>query len=110
MIRLANMPTPHITRVAQSVLLTDEQKIIVSQKLINKINAAGMLLVKSQEQRTQLGNKKLVLKKINAFVTKALIIPKKRKPTSVTKAAKEKRLEQKKQQGETKFFRKKIDF
>ena len=96
--------------VAGSALLTDEQKKLVAEKLSAKINAGGMLLVKSQEERGQLGNKQLVIKKMNALVTKALIIPKKRKPTKVSKAAKEKRLDSKKKQGEIKQGRKKIDF
>ena len=96
--------------VAGSALLTEEQKKLVTEKLSAKINAGGMLLVKSQEERVQLGNKQLVIKKMNALVTKALIIPKKRKPTKVSKAAKEKRLNSKKKQGEIKQGRKKIDF
>lgn len=96
--------------VAASLLLSDNQKKLVSDKLAAKINANGNLLVKSQEERTQLGNKQLVIKKMNGLVTKALIIPKKRKPTKVSKAAKEKRLDSKKKLGEIKQGRKKIDF
>ena len=96
--------------VAASALLTDEQKQLVVDKLKNKINADGMLLVKSQEERGQLGNKLLVIKKINALVNKAVIIPKKRKPTKISKAVKQKRLNSKKIKGEIKQNRKKIGF
>ena len=48
--------------VAASALLDEEQKKLVSTKLVNKINADGNLLVKSQEERSQLGNKQLVIK------------------------------------------------
>lgn len=96
--------------VSASVLLTEEQKILVAEKLSGRINAIGMLLIKSQEERTQLANKQLVIKKMNEQVTKALIIPKKRKPTKVSKAAKQKRLDSKKKLGETKQLRKKPDF
>lgn len=96
--------------VAASGLLTEEQKKLVAEKLAAKINAGGLLLVKSQEERTQLGNKALVAKKMNALVTKALIVPQKRKATKISKAAKEKRLESKKKQGEIKQNRKKINF
>ncbi len=96
--------------VAGSAFLTEEQKMLVTEKLANKINADGMLLVKSQEERTQLGNKQIVIRKMNELVTKALIVPKKRKPTKISKAAKEKRLDSKKKQGEIKQGRKKIDF
>lgn len=96
--------------VATSSLISEEQKKLVAEKLAARINADGMLLVKSQEERTQLGNKGLVIKKMNELVTKSLVVPKKRKPTKVSKAAKEKRLDSKKKKGEVKEFRKKIKF
>ena len=49
--------------VNASAILDEYQKALVATKLRNRINAAGILLVKSQEARTQLGNKKLVIKK-----------------------------------------------
>jgi ribosome-associated protein len=96
--------------VAASLLVTEEEKNLLAEKLAAKINADGMLLVKSQEERTQLGNKQLVIKKMNELVTKSLIIPKKRKPTKISKATKEKRLDSKKKKGEVKQGRKKIQF
>ena len=94
--------------VAKSVLLNDDQKDLVYSKLANKITGEGMLLVKSQTERTQLANKEEVIKKINALVTKALIVPKKRKPTKPGKAAKQKRIDTKKKMGEVKLNRKKV--
>ena len=49
--------------VATTALLEEEEKKLVMEKLANKINADGNLLVKSQEERSQLGNKELVIKK-----------------------------------------------
>ncbi len=94
--------------VASTALLTEEEKSMVAVKLKNKINADGFLLVKSQEERSQLGNKLLVIEKMNLLVTKALIVPKKRKPTRVSKAAKEKRINTKKKTGEIKQGRMKV--
>ena len=94
--------------VANTALLTEEEKSLVAIKLKNKINADGFLLVKSQEERSQLGNKLLVIEKMNTLVTKALIVPKKRKPTRVSKAAKEKRINTKKKTGEIKQGRMKV--
>ena len=45
---------------------------------------------------------------MNDLVTKALVVPKKRKSTKPTKAAKEKRIDAKKKSGEIKQTRKKI--
>lgn len=88
--------------------LTDEQKQLIKEKLSNRINAEGVLFVKSQTERSQLGNKEQVIKKINELINKALIKPKKRKPTRPTKAAKEKRLGSKKKKGEVKELRKPV--
>lgn len=96
--------------VQHSALLNEEEKARLIVKLANKINADGYLLVKSQAARTQLGNKDLVVKKMNELVQKALIVPKKRKPTKLPKAVKEKRLEGKKKNAEIKQGRKKISF
>lgn len=96
--------------IADSDLVNEDQKKLLTHKLSAKINAGGLLLAKSQEARTQLGNKQLVIKKMNELVTKSLIVPKKRKPTKISKVAKEKRLDSKKKKGEVKESRKKIQF
>lgn len=96
--------------IAASVLVTQEEKQLIWTKLAAKINAEGLLQVKSQEERSQLGNKQLVIKKMNELVTKALVIPKKRKPTKISKAAKQKRLDSKKKAAELKQMRKKPTF
>ena len=94
--------------IDSSLLFTTEQKNLINEKLVNKINADGFLLVKSQTARTQLANKAEVLKKIKAFVEKALIVPIKRKPTKIPKGVVRKRLENKMKNAEIKMGRKKI--
>jgi ribosome-associated protein len=94
--------------IEKSLLLTNENKEIIVFKLATKITDNGDLLVKSQEERTQLANKELVIKKINEHINKALIIPKKRKPTKVPKAVKEKILDTKKRNSVIKENRKKV--
>ncbi len=94
--------------VNASALLTPEQKQLLQQKLANKITAEGLLQVKSQTERSQLGNKETVLKKMAFFIEQALITRKKRKPTKPGKAAKEMRIISKKRKGEIKVGRKKV--
>jgi ribosome-associated protein len=95
--------------VAESLLFSEEQKTIISEKLANRITGEGYLLVKSQEERSQLGNKAIVIDKINRLLTRALEKQRPRKATKPTKASKEKRIESKKKLGINKIFRKKID-
>ena len=94
--------------VDSSALFTDAEKNLIKEKLVNKINSDGFLLVKSQTERSQLGNKQQVVQKMNLLIAKALIVPKKRKPTKIPKGIKEKRLEVKKKIGAVKDFRKKV--
>ena len=94
--------------VETSAYLTEQEKQLVQEKLVNKINSEGFLLVKSQTARTQLANKAEVQKKIIAFVRKALVVPKKRKPTKIPKSVVRKRLDSKKKDGIIKKGRKKI--
>ena len=92
--------------VDASLLLTNDQKQAVKEKLSNRINSDGFLQVRSQIHRTQLANKKEVIEKINQLVADALKKKKLRIATKVSKAAKEKRIESKKRQAEIKAGRK----
>ena len=94
--------------ILSSKLVTGEEKKTLQEKLWKKINSEGFVLVKSQADRSQLGNKLDVIKKMNTLVNKALIKPKPRKATKPSKAAKEKRIEIKKKVGVLKDFRKKV--
>lgn len=96
--------------VDASQLFSPEQKELIKQKLANKITDEGFLLVKSQTERSQLGNKEEVVRKINALLNQALIQPKKRKATKPSKAAKENRIASKKKNSEIKEGRKKINY
>ena len=83
-------------KVEDSTLVTDEQKQLILEKLVNKITLEGFLLVKSQVERSQLGNKQRVIKKINHLIEHALQKKKSRIATMPTKASKAKRMENKK--------------
>jgi ribosome-associated protein len=94
--------------IQSSSLLTDEQKQALTQKLSNRINAEGFLLVRSQTHRTQLANKEEVIEKINQLVHDGLKKKKARISTKPGKQVKEKRLEWKKRNAETKSHRRKL--
>ena len=94
--------------VATSAILSDKQKATILEKLSASITRDGYLLVKSQTERTQLGNKEEVIVKMHLLLANALIKRKKRKPTKPSGAAREKRISQKKQRGEIKTGRKRM--
>lgn len=93
--------------VANSVLLTEDQKALVFNALYSRITQGGLLQVRSQAARTQLDNKEKVVLKINQLVGKALEPIKPRKPTKPSAAAKAKRFQEKKIHSEKKQLRKK---
>jgi ribosome-associated protein len=95
--------------VNSSALLPEDQKALVLSRLSNKINEEGILLVKSQTERSQLGNKQEVIKKMNQLVNAALVKRKVRRPTKPTAASKEKRIESKKRNTANKAQRRKIN-
>lgn len=88
--------------IEQSILLTPDQKQLALQKLTNRINKEGNLVVKAQTFRTQLENKQEAVKKIGELVTAALKKKKFRIATKPSKAAKEKRIENKKRHSKRK--------
>ena len=94
--------------VRNSELLQNDQKALLMQKLEAKINAAGLLLVKSQVHRSQLENKIEVVEKMNNLIDLALKKPKKRIATKPSKASREKRVEAKKKKAEIKGGRRKL--
>jgi ribosome-associated protein len=91
-----------------SVALNDEQRALVLQKLQHLLNKDGSILLKSQEERSQSGNKERVLRKFQDLLEKALVKKKARIATKISKAVHEKRIESKKQKGTVKATRKKI--
>ncbi len=92
----------------ESALFESKEKKQIAEKLAPKITSQGFLLVKSQEKRTQIENKELVVKKINSLIEKALYKKKSRIATKPSKAAKEKRMQGKKIKSDIKESRKKF--
>lgn len=83
--------------VIETQALNDEQKERVLQKLQSKLTTEGDLIIHVAETKSQLQNKKLALEQLGHIIHQALKVAKKRKPTKTSKAAKEARLQKKKQ-------------
>ena len=94
--------------ITESQILTETQKRLVLEKLSNRINSEGNMVVKSQSFRTQLANKEEAIKKVNELLTSASKKKKARIATRPSKQSKEKRIESKKRSSQIKEQRKKI--
>jgi ribosome-associated protein len=93
---------------AESQFFTEEQKLLLLAKLAHRLTQEGELQIKSQTHRTQLANRDEVWKKFREVVDKALQVKRLRIASKPTKAAKEKRIERKKQHSELKKDRQKV--
>ncbi len=93
--------------ISASGLFTSEEKELITNKLARRINKEGYLHVKSSETRSQLENKQIAKAKLEELVAKSLIVPVKRKPSKISKATKERRLESKRKESEKKEMRRK---
>lgn len=96
--------------IANSLILTPEQKKTLLAKLDDKLNPEGFLQVKSQTFRSQLENKVSVIRKLNLLLEQALKVPVKRIATKPGKAVKERRLESKKKSSQQKQSRQKVRY
>lgn len=107
----------HVNKVSSKVVLTFdlksslalslEEKALIEIKLTSKLTSDKLLILNCDEDRSQLKNKTIVTKRFLELIEKALIVPKKRKPTQVPKAVVEKRLKDKSSVAEIKQNRKK---
>ena len=88
--------------ITDSMVLTEDEIAILLEKLAKQINQEGELIIIAQETRSQLKNKSKAKEKFYDIINKALKPKKKRKPTTISKAAKEKRLKGKRELAEKK--------
>jgi ribosome-associated protein len=91
--------------VAGSDLAAPEEKELLLQKLSSRLTSDGILLITSQEKRSQLQNKEATLSKLDQLLGKAFTQKKKRKATKPSKSAVQKRLDQKKKHSDKKKWR-----
>ena len=85
--------------VARSRSLTDEQKRRVTARLGPVVRATA------QDTRSQTRNREVALRRLRARLASALVVQRPRRPTRPTAAARRKRLDAKRRQGERKRAR-----
>jgi ribosome-associated protein len=93
-----------------SLLLTEVQKNLIAAKLGGFINKEGILKIVSQEDRSQLLNKRNTIEKFYDLMEKAFKKKKKRIATKRSKQSQLKRLKTKKIHSEKKKTRGRLDF
>jgi len=91
--------------VVESLSLSETVRARLILLLGNKLTAAGDFIIKATRYRTQLRNKEDALARLNEWVEKARTPPIKRKKTKPSKAAKARRVDEKKRRGQHKVTR-----
>lgn len=94
--------------VLNSQVLTAEEKEMILRKLASIFTTEGMLVLSSQETRSQIKNRELVISKFENLLKKAFEKRKVRKATKPSKSAVQKRISKKKQHSEKKKWRQKL--
>lgn len=85
-----------------SVTLSEEQKARLGERLATRITRAGFLQVTSQKHRTQAENREATVERFAELLREGLHEEAPRKKTKVSKAAKRRRIEAKRQHGQRK--------
>jgi ribosome-associated protein len=103
---------PHVNKTSSRVevfwnilasrALSEEQRERLREKLASRMTTEGSIRVVASDLRSQSRNRDLAEERLADLVRRALIIPRKRKPTKPTRAAKEARLDAKKRQSHKK--------
>ncbi|MCE7657529.1 alternative ribosome rescue aminoacyl-tRNA hydrolase ArfB [Vibrio fluvialis] len=118
-IRSAGTGGQNVNKVATAIHLRfDIQRsslpAIYKERLLkvsdSRITSDGVIVIKSQEFRTQLQNKEAALERLKELILSAMVVQKKRRATKPTLGSQRRRMDGKSKRGETKVLRKKVDY
>ena len=90
-----------------SQALSEEQKLLLETNLATRLTSENILILNCDEDRSQLKNKEIVVKRFLELIKKGLYVPKIRKATKIPKSVIKKRIKDKKNISEIKKSRKK---
>jgi len=93
-----------------SQALSDEEKLLLQENISARLTSENILILNCDEDRSQLKNKEIVIKRFLEIIKRGLHVPKVRKATKVPKAVIKKRIKDKKSISDLKQSRRKPDF
>jgi ribosome-associated protein len=96
--------------VRTSRALSEDQLKRLIERLASRLTTDGSIRVVASDLRSQSRNRDLAEERLADLVRRALLVPKKRRPTRPTKASKEARLEDKKRRSHKKRERRDKSF
>ena len=96
--------------ISTSRALSDEQRARLQHKLASRLTSDGSIRVVASDMRSQTRNREIAEERLAELVARALIVPRKRRPTKPTKASKEARLDAKRRHSSKKRDRSERSF
>ncbi len=75
----------------------------------HRITESGLIIIKVQDSRSQDTNRAVALERLKEIILAATVVQRKRRATKPTRASQKRRVEAKKQRGQTKAMRRKPD-
>lgn len=96
--------------VGSSSLMNQAAKSRLRELAGQRLTAADTILIIARSHRTQEGNRRDALERLQVLIQRALIVPKIRRATKPTRGSKERRLEQKSATQKRKRLRGRVGF
>lgn len=93
-----------------SQVLSDEEKALLKDNLSSRLTSENILILNCDEDRSQIKNKEIVIKRFLEIIKRGLFVPKIRKATKIPKSVIKKRIKDKKSVSEIKKNRKRPEF
>lgn len=87
--------------------LSEDEKLLLKTNLASRLTSEDILILNCDEDRSQLKNKEIVVKRFLEVIKKGLFVPKVRKATKIPKSVIKKRIKDKKNISEIKQSRRK---
>jgi|TARA_B110000261_G_scaffold163753_1_gene210706 ribosome-associated protein len=116
-IRSSGAGGQHVNKVSSKVVLSfdlsqsegfsDRESSLLYKSLSSRLTSSGILSISCDESKSQFQNKDKVIKRFLEIIAKGLIVQKRRIATKPSKGSKRRKLDAKKQRGQTKNLRKK---
>lgn len=88
--------------VAHTRSLSPDQRTHVLARLRSRLTEAGELRIVASDTRSQTRNRALAIGRFRDLLARALVVPKRRKPTKPSRTVRERRLAEKRRQSERK--------
>jgi ribosome-associated protein len=98
----------HLRFDVRASSLPEDCKLRLLARRDQRLTREGAIVIKAQQHRSQEQNREAALERLRDLIEASTIVPRVRRPTRVSKAAKKRRVDEKTSRGRTKVLRKPV--